>query len=98
MTFPPTQTPASRLLHEAAADAGLEVELHTLLVPEVYDALLAGHVDEHDSLLFPRMADLRCRSGRYRSRSGVSCPLAPEDAERCVPCVLESYFKSEAYS
>jgi hypothetical protein len=58
MTFPPTQAPTSRLLQGAAADAGVKLELRPLLVPSAYDALLAGHADEHDLLLLPRIADL----------------------------------------
>lgn len=58
MTFPPTQEPTSRLLTGAARAAGREVELRPLLVPEAYQALLAGRPEEHDSLLIPRVEEL----------------------------------------
>jgi Asp/Glu/hydantoin racemase len=58
MTFPPTQAPTSRLLSSAAEAAGKQVELVPLLVPEAYQALLAGRAEEHDELLIPRVVDL----------------------------------------
>ncbi len=58
MTFPPTQQPTTRLLEGAARDAGTELELKPLLVPEAYQALHAGKPEEHDALLVPRISEL----------------------------------------
>src|SRR5215204_340270 len=41
-TFPPTIVPTTRLLNDAAADAGTEIEIIERLKPEAYTALLSG--------------------------------------------------------
>ncbi|HEX8423762.1 MAG TPA: aspartate/glutamate racemase family protein [Pyrinomonadaceae bacterium] len=50
-TFPPTIAPTSRLISEAADEAGAEIEIIHEVVPEAYDALLAGDEVTHDELL-----------------------------------------------
>ncbi len=77
MTFPPTQEPTSRLLLGAAAEAGREIELVPLLVPEAYQALLGGRAEEHDALLLPRIEALA------REVSGVV--LAQVSLARLLP-------------
>src|SRR3712207_338562 len=41
-TFPPTLAPTSRLLREAAAEAGAEIEIVEEVAPEAYEALLSN--------------------------------------------------------
>jgi Asp/Glu/hydantoin racemase len=50
-TFPPTLVPTSRLLREAAAEAGAEIEIIEEVAPEAYKALLANDAATHDELL-----------------------------------------------
>ena len=50
-TFPPTLVPTGSLLLAAAAEAGAEIELVKEVVPEAYQALLAGDHGRHDELL-----------------------------------------------
>jgi Asp/Glu/hydantoin racemase len=50
-TFAPTLGPTSRLIEEAAAEAGAEVEIVSEVEPAAYDALLAGDTARHDELL-----------------------------------------------
>ncbi|MBV8859139.1 MAG: Asp/Glu racemase [Acidobacteria bacterium] len=50
-TFPPTLVPTSRLLREAAKEAGAEIEIVEEVAPEAYKALLAGDTATHDELL-----------------------------------------------
>jgi Asp/Glu/hydantoin racemase len=58
MSFRPTQEPTTRLLLDAAARAGIELQLTNGLVPEAYDALLGGRADEHDRLLLAKIDEL----------------------------------------
>ncbi|MCI0420398.1 MAG: aspartate/glutamate racemase family protein [Acidobacteria bacterium] len=51
VTFPPALESASRLLNEAAADAGVKVTLVPEVVDKAYEALLSGRAGEHDELL-----------------------------------------------
>ena len=50
-TFPPTIAPTTRLLNDAAAEAGTEIEIVEQVVAEAYQALLAGNPESHDELL-----------------------------------------------
>jgi aspartate/glutamate racemase len=50
-TFPPTLAPTSKLLNEAAAEAGVEIEIVQEVEPAAYDALLANDTATHDRLL-----------------------------------------------
>src|SRR5918997_2869963 len=60
-TFPPTLVPTSRLLREAAAEAGAEIEIVEEVAPEAYKALLAGDTGRHDELLAAAVEDLQGR-------------------------------------
>jgi Asp/Glu/hydantoin racemase len=51
VTFPPTIEATSKLLREAATEAGRSVEIITEVAPEAYQALLAGDHQRHDELL-----------------------------------------------
>ena len=51
VTFPPTLETTSALLREAAAEAGADIEIRPEIMPEAYDALLAGDHRKHDDLL-----------------------------------------------
>ncbi|HWS54167.1 MAG TPA: aspartate/glutamate racemase family protein [Pyrinomonadaceae bacterium] len=50
-TFPPTLGPTSKLISEAAAEAGAEIEIVQEVAPGAYDALLSGDAERHDELL-----------------------------------------------
>jgi Asp/Glu/hydantoin racemase len=58
-TFPPTLVPTSRLLREAAAEAGAEIEIVEEVAPEAYSALLAGDAGRHDELLSAAVESLQ---------------------------------------
>lgn len=50
-TFPPTLGPTTKLLKEAAAEAGREIEIIQEVSPDAYTALLANDTAKHDELL-----------------------------------------------
>ena len=58
-TFPPTLVPTSRLLREAAEEAGVEIEIVEEVAPEAYRALLANDTATHDELLSKAVEDLQ---------------------------------------
>jgi Asp/Glu/hydantoin racemase len=58
-TFPPTLVPTSRLLREAAAEAGAEIEIVEEVAPEAYRALLANDAATHDELLAAAVENLQ---------------------------------------
>jgi Asp/Glu/hydantoin racemase len=51
VTFAPTLEPTCALLREAAAEAGVAVELRPEVLPDAYQALLAGDAAAHDARL-----------------------------------------------
>lgn len=60
-TFSPTLVPTSKLLNEAATEAGTSIELVTEVAPEAYDALLIGDTATHDKLLLSLLERLSKR-------------------------------------
>jgi hypothetical protein len=58
-TFPPTLVPTSKLLREAAAEAGVEIEIVEEVAPEAYKALLANDTATHDRLLADAVENLQ---------------------------------------
>lgn len=60
-TFPPTLVPTSRLINDAAREAGAEVEIVEDVTPEAYDALLSGDAARHDGLVLEAIARLEAR-------------------------------------
>ncbi|HWT02482.1 MAG TPA: aspartate/glutamate racemase family protein [Pyrinomonadaceae bacterium] len=50
-TFPPTLVPTTKLLNEAAAEAGREIEIVQEVSPDAYTALLVNDLAKHDELL-----------------------------------------------
>jgi Asp/Glu/hydantoin racemase len=50
-TFAPTLVPTCKLLSEAAAEAGTEIEIIREVSTDAYKALLAGDTSSHDALL-----------------------------------------------
>lgn len=55
----PTSAPATeRLLQEAAAEQGKEIEIHTVIREEAFQALLAGDRGRHDTLVHAEMDEL----------------------------------------
>ncbi len=60
-TFPPTLAPTSRLLREAAAEAGVEIEIVEEAAPEAYKALLSNDTGRHDELLSKAVENLQTK-------------------------------------
>lgn len=60
-TFPPTLGPTCKLISEAAAEAGIGVEIVQEVAPEAYEALLAGDTARHDQLLLALIERLQHR-------------------------------------
>lgn len=60
-TFPPTLVPTSKLLRDAAEEAGVEIEIVEEVTAGAYDALLAGDTAAHDELLAAAVQDLQKR-------------------------------------
>jgi len=58
-TFPPTLVPTSRLLREAAKEAGVEIEIVEEVAPDAYKALLANDAATHDELLSSAVESLQ---------------------------------------
>jgi Asp/Glu/hydantoin racemase len=57
-TFPPTLVPTCKLISEAAAEAGKEVEIIQEVAPDAYTALLANDSTTHDKLLIDAVKKL----------------------------------------
>ncbi len=84
VTFPPTLETTSRLLEEAARQAGVAVILEPLVTPEAYDALLGGDPDRHDQLLIGGLDRL--------AAGGVDClVLAQVSMARILPKIQGRY-------
>lgn len=77
-TFPPTLVPTSRLLREAAAEAGAEIEIVEEVAPDAYKALLANDTATHDRLLADAVA-------RLRERDVAAVVLAQVSMARALP-------------
>lgn len=60
-TFPPTLVPTRKLISEAAAEAGTEIEIVEEVAPEAYDALLSGDAERHDELLLEAVSRLEAK-------------------------------------
>ena len=79
-TFPPTLVPTCKLLNEAAAEAGVEIEIVQQVAPEAYTALLANDAATHDRLLLEAVGQLEQR--------GVSAIVLPQvSMARILPLV-----------
>ncbi len=77
-TFPPTLAPTSKLLNEAAAEAGAEVEIVQEVEPRAYEALLSNDTETHDRLLLDLIDRLQDK--------GVACVvLAQVSMARVLP-------------
>lgn len=61
VTFPPTLETTSRLIESAAEEAGVAVEIEARVLPDAYQALLAGDAARHDDLLLAAMDELALR-------------------------------------
>jgi Asp/Glu/Hydantoin racemase len=80
-TFPPTLAPTSRLLNEAAKEAGTEIEIVQEVEPAAYDALLANDTATHDRLLLDLIERLQGQD--------VACVvLAQVSMARVLPLVV----------
>ncbi len=77
-TFAPTLAPTSRLLREAAAEAGTEIELVEEVEPEAYAALLKNDAARHDELLVAAVE-------RLQGRDVAAVVLAQVSMARVLP-------------
>jgi glutamate racemase len=77
-TFPPTLVPTSRLLREAAAEAGTEIEIVEEVAPEAYTALLSNDAATHDELLAAAVE-------RLQNRDVSAVVLAQVSMARALP-------------
>jgi glutamate racemase len=77
-TFPPTLGPTSRLLREAAAEAGAEIEIVEEVAPEAYTALLSNDAATHDELLAAAVE-------RLQNRDVSAVVLAQVSMARALP-------------
>jgi glutamate racemase len=97
-TFPPTLVPTSKLLNEAAAEAGTELEIVQEVEPEAYKALLANDTATHDRLLLDLIERLQNRDVSCVVLAQVSMarvlPLVGERA--CVPVLTSLHTSLEA--
>jgi glutamate racemase len=81
-TFPPTLAPTSKLLREAAEEAGAEIEIVQEVEPRAYDALLANDTATHDRLLLDLIE-------RLQSQDVSAVVLAQVSMARVLPLVGE---------
>ena len=81
-TFTPTLAPTSKLLNEAAAEAGTELEIVREVEPEAYAALLANDTATHDRLLLDLIE-------RLQNRDVACVVLAQVSMARVLPLVGE---------
>ena len=79
-TFPPTLAPTSKLLNEAAEEAGTEIEIVQEVEPKAYDALLAHDTATHDRLLLDLI-------GRLQGKDVACVVLAQVSMARVLPMV-----------
>ena len=97
-TFPPTLAPTSKLLREAAAEAGVEIEIVDEVEPEAYKALLAGDAATHDELLAAAVERLQGRDVSAVVLAQVSMARALPLLERTsrVPVLTSLHTSLEA--
>jgi glutamate racemase len=81
-TFPPTLAPTSKLLNEAAAELGTEIEIVQEVEPKAYDALLANDTATHDRLLLDLIE-------RLQNQDVSAVVLAQVSMARVLPLVGE---------
>ncbi len=58
VTFPPTLETSRTLLEDAAAEVGISIDIVSRLVPQAYDALLAGDAATHDQQVLTAIEEL----------------------------------------
>jgi len=94
-TFEPTLGPTRRLLSEAAAEAGADVEIVEEVAAEAYDALLSGDAERHDELLLASVSRLEARGVSVIVLAQVSMArILPKLAGRAGVPVLSSLHTS----
>jgi hypothetical protein len=79
-TFAPTLVPTSRLLREAAAEAGVEIEIVEEVTPEAYTALLSNDTQTHDELLAAAVE-------RLQNKDVAAVVLAQVSMARTLPLI-----------
>jgi aspartate/glutamate racemase len=79
-TFQPTLVPTRKLLTEAAAEAGAEIEIVEEVTPEAYTALLANDTATHDRLLLDLVE-------RLEKQGVAAVVLAQVSMARVLPLV-----------
>jgi aspartate/glutamate racemase len=93
-TFQPTVEPTSNLLRTAATEAGVDITITKEVIPEAYEALLANHVQKHDSLLLEAVRKLEASGVDVIVLAQVSMarllPLLPENIKVPVLSSLQT--------
>jgi glutamate racemase len=79
-TFPPTLVPTSKLLLDAAEEAGTEIEIVEEVAPDAYTALLSNDTATHDKLLAAAVA-------RLEERDVSAIVLAQVSMARTLPLI-----------
>jgi Asp/Glu/hydantoin racemase len=97
-TFEPTMEPTSKLLLQAASDAGVEIKMIHAIVPEAYTALLAGDTKTHDDLLFDAIKRLEAENVSVIVLAQVSMArILPQlDGEVSVPTLSSLHTSLDA--
>lgn len=97
-TFPPTLAPTARLLREAAAEAGAEIEIVEEVAAGAYDALLSNDAATHDELLAAAVEKLQGRDVSAIVLAQVSMARALPLIERTarVPVLTSLHTSLEA--
>ena len=97
-TFPPTLAPTSKLLRDAAEEAGAEIELVEEAAPEAYTALLSNDTAKHDELLAAAVARLQERgvSAVVLAQVSMARALPLLSAQARVPVLTSLHTSLEA--
>ncbi len=91
VTFPPTLEVNRKLLEDAAAEAGVAIEIQPRLVPGAYQALLAGDAATHDGQLLAAIHELDAQGVHVIVLSQVSMArVLPLLKDRVAAPVLSS--------
>jgi Asp/Glu/hydantoin racemase len=94
-TFPPTLVPTCKLISEAAAEAGTEVNIIQEVSPDAYTALLANDSATHDRLLINTIEKLESKGVAAIVLAQVSMArILPRLGDRVSVPVLSSLHTS----
>ena len=97
-TFPPTIIPTTKLINEAAAEAGADIEIIEEVRPEAYTALLANDTTRHDELLIDAIKQLEQKgvSAIVLAQVSMARILPHIDGQFSVPVLSSLHTSLEA--